>query len=53
MMGPDVTTHTHECTHLEHPLDRLAITDNRVLRESIRHHLIAADQVFVDNHDTC
>lgn len=38
-------------SYLEHPLDRLAVVaDYRVLRERIRHHLIAADQVLVHNH---
>ena len=49
-MGSKHKTVQHLRTHLEHPLDRLAVTDDRVLGESIRHHLITADQILVDNH---
>lgn len=39
------------CSYLEHALDRVALAvEDGLLREGIRHHLITADQVLVDNH---
>lgn len=41
---------THEA-HLEQSLHSVAVAvDDRFLRESIRHHLIAADEILEHNH---
>lgn len=38
-------------SYLEHALDGVALgVEDGILGECIRHHLIAADQVLVDNH---
>lgn len=37
-------------SRLKHPGDFFPVTDDRILRERVRHHFVAADEVLVDNH---